>query len=107
LFGGFLDNDNDLIPEKGNGFFDGISLRVKLIYRLLLDRRVNLLIKILPVGALAYFIIPDILPGPIDDAMVIWIGGTLFVELCPPNIVQEHMDALRNVIDGEWRELDE
>jgi hypothetical protein len=30
----------------------------------------------------------------LDDAAVIWIGSTLFVELCPQDVVQEHMRAL-------------
>ena len=36
--------------------------------------------------------------------MVIWLGSYLFVELCPPQIVQEHMTALKQVVPGEWRD---
>jgi hypothetical protein len=36
-----------------------------------------------------------------------WLGGYLFIELCPNEIVQEHMDAMTQVIEGEWREIDE
>lgn len=109
LPGGTLDNEkNDqIVPQKKGGFFSEVSLRIKLILRLLRDRRVNPLLKILPIGTVFYFLIPDLLPGPLDDGLIMWLGGTLFVELCPPHVVQEHMDALTQVIDGEWREVDE
>jgi len=37
---------------------------------------------------------------------VIWLGTALFVELCPPEIVKEHRDALTSVIEGEWRDIE-
>ena len=92
-----------IVPSQDNSFFQGLTLRIKLIMRLLGDSRVNPLLKILPIGSLAYFIIPDIAPGPIDDAAIIWLATYLFVELCPPNVVQEHLDALnatRKVMDN-------
>jgi hypothetical protein len=89
------------------GLFDNITLHVKLISRLMGDPRVNPLLKLLPIGAMIYLIIPDTLIGPIDDAAIIWIGTSLFVELCPPEIVREHRDALASIVDGEWRIVDE
>jgi hypothetical protein len=68
------------------------------------DSRVSPLIKLLPVGTVVYFLFPDLLPGPIDDAAIMWLGAYLFVELCPPEVVQEHMDALRLVVPGELRD---
>jgi hypothetical protein len=85
----------EVIPQTQGGFFQGLTDRIKLIYRLMADRRVNPLLKLLPVGALVYWIIPDIAPGPIDDAFLLWLGTYLFVELCPPEIVQEHMEKIR------------
>lgn len=96
-----------VIPRKDGGFFDDLTLRVKLILRLLGDRRVNFFLKLLPVGALLYLVIPDIAPGPIDDALIVWLGGYLFIELCPPHIVQEHMEQLTSVIEGTFREVDD
>jgi hypothetical protein len=69
------------------------------------DRRVHPLVKLLPVGAVAYWLIPDLAPGPIDDALLMWLGAYLFVELCPPEVVREHMHALTSIIDGEWHEV--
>jgi hypothetical protein len=91
----------------GNGVFHDIALRVKLILRLMGDRRVNPLLKLLPLGTLAYLFFPDLVVGPLDDAAVLWLGTYLFVELCPAEIVQEHMRALTSVIDAEFREIDE
>jgi uncharacterized membrane protein YkvA (DUF1232 family) len=51
--------------------------------------------------------IPDVLPGPIDDAALLSLLSYVFVELCPKDVVQEHMDELTNVIEGEWREIEE
>jgi hypothetical protein len=80
-------------------FLNGITKRVKLIGRLLVDGRVSPLLKLLPVGALIYLVVPtDLMPLlPFDDAAVLWLGAYLFIEMCPQDIVQEHMRA----IDGE------
>jgi hypothetical protein len=80
---------------QSDGFFQGLSLRIRLILRLIGDPRVNPLLKLLPIGSLVYLVLPDIVIGPIDDAAVIWLATYLFVELCPPDIVQEHLDALK------------
>ena len=95
-------NRKIILPQNG-GFFQDLTLRLKLIMRLLGDGRVNPLLKLLPIGSLVYLIVPDIAPGPIDDAAVIWLATYLFVELCPPNVVQEHLDGLkatRKVMDS-------
>jgi hypothetical protein len=96
-------NDRKIVIAHSGGVFQELSLRIKLIIRLLGDKRVNLLYKMLPIGSLVYLVIPDIAPGPIDDAALIWLATHLFVELCPPDVVHEHLDALqatRIVMDG-------
>lgn len=92
---------------KKPGVIDGFTNYVKLVVRLLADRRVNLLLKLLPIGSLLYLFIPDLAPGPIDDALLIWLGTTLFVELCPEDVVNEHREALTSVVEGEWREVED
>jgi hypothetical protein len=91
----------------GSGFFRDVAIRIKLILRLMGDRRVNPLLKLLPLGTLVYLFFPDLVVGPLDDAAVIWLGTYLFVELCPAEIVEEHMRALTSVVDAEFREIDE
>ncbi|KPL82077.1 hypothetical protein SE15_13290 [Thermanaerothrix daxensis] len=99
--------------------FEGGNLitRARLILRLLRDRRVHPLIKLIPVLSLAYLFIPDLVIGPLDDAAVVWLGMAIFVELCPPEVVAEHWRALvegpapastpPEVIEGEFREIQE
>jgi hypothetical protein len=98
------ENSNRKITfSQGGSFFQDLGLRIKLIIRLMGDSRVSPLVKLLPIGSLLYFVVPDIAPGPIDDAAVIWLATYLFVELCPPDVVQEHMNALkatRKVMDN-------
>jgi uncharacterized membrane protein YkvA (DUF1232 family) len=84
------------------GFFQKIWLEVKLVFRLMKDKRVNPFAKLLPLAAFIYWIVPDLVPGPIDDALVMWFGFYLFIELCPPDVVAEHRQALLKVIPGEW-----
>jgi len=111
----------DLPKEANQGFFKEFINNIKLIVRLLKDDRVNFWLKFLPVGALIYLVFPmDILPiNPLDEALVVWLGGYLFIELCPQDIVQEHKQAIRQslfdekdvdesgeVIDGEFNRID-
>lgn len=89
---------------KGS-MLEDLTLRIKLILRLMADGRVSILLKALPVFSLIYLMFPDLLLGPVDDVAIIWLGAYLFVELCPPDVVQEHVDALRSVIPGDWRDV--
>jgi len=105
------------------GFLGEVGLRARLVFRLLGDRRVNLLLKAIPVAGVAYCLIPDLLIGPFDDATVLAGAAMLFTELCPSEVVNEHMRSLRgenvpppaaadpapnaeeDIIDGEYSEL--
>jgi hypothetical protein len=92
------------IKPYNGGFFSDISNHVKLVMRLMRDRRVNPLLKLIPIGTLAYFFIPDLIIGPLDDAAIIGLGLFVFVELCPPHVVAEHRAALAGTLSGEWRD---
>ncbi len=93
-----------LLP--GSSLINDLTHQVRLIARLMADSRVPFYLKALPVGSLLYLLFPDLAPGPIDDALIIWLGTYLFVELCPPEVVQEHRDALHGVVDTTWRDLE-
>lgn len=90
------------ITVTNPGFLKDLMLRIKLILRLMGDSRVNPIIKLLPIGTLIYLIMPLDLPGPFDDAAVLWLGNSLFVELCPPHVVQEHLTQLRQIPPVNW-----
>jgi uncharacterized membrane protein YkvA (DUF1232 family) len=101
-----------IITNQNSGFFQDLILQIKLIWRLIGDRRVNFLLKLLPIAAAIYVISPiDLIPGAVlpvigalDDAVVFWLGTSLFMALCPEDIVQEHTNALKNVVTGTWRD---
>ncbi len=95
-----------LVPRGSGGFVDELTMRVKLVLRLMADGRINPLLKLLPIASIIYLFVPDLAPGPVDDAAVIWLGAYLFVELCPADVVEEHLDELRSVVEGEWKEVD-
>jgi hypothetical protein len=97
-------NKNPKMSRPNGGVVNDILTRVKLVIRLMGDKRVSPLLKLIPIGSLAYFVIPDLVIGPIDDALIIWLATYLFVELAPADVVQEHMAHLNKVVPGEWQD---
>lgn len=113
--------ENRSLTQAKEGFFSELYQNMRLIIRLMGDSRVNFLLKLLPVGALIYWVVPfDFLPvNPLDDALVIWMGCAMFLELCPDDVVEEHQNALREnfkakdhaggsaheVIDGDYKDV--
>lgn len=108
---------NLMVPPSG-GFLRDFAVRLKLIARLMGDSRVNIFLKILPVATLAYLIWPidmvSMIPGlaALDDIAIVSLGNYLFVELCPPSVVQEHMKALTaapsspdEIVEGEVKDI--
>ncbi len=82
----------------------GQMRELKLLRRLLLDERVPLWQKAIPVAAALYLVspldlIPDFLPllGQLDDLAVLWGSLRLFRSLVPPALIEEHLAY----IDGE------
>jgi uncharacterized membrane protein YkvA (DUF1232 family) len=101
-----------IVPSQG-GMLRDIVKRLKLVARLMGDGRVSLFLKVLPLASLAYLFWPlDLAPavalpviGVLDDAAILWIGSTLFVELCPPNVVKEHQAELESNLDDDTGEI--
>lgn len=98
------DQDKRKIVTQPGGFFSGIADHLKLVIRLMGDRRVSPFLKLIPLGTAAYLFIPDLVIGPFDDAAIIGLGVYLFVELCPPDVVEEHRLALARTIPGQWHD---
>ncbi len=106
-------NKPGILRNPDRGPLQNLTLRVKLILRLIGDKRVNIFLKLLPIVALIYVVSPiDLIPGAVipvigalDDAAVLWLGATLFINLCPEEVVQEHMDALQKVVPGTCRDV--
>ena len=82
----------------------------RLILRLLGDRRVPVWPKLIIPATIAYILWPiDLLVDPmlglgqLDDVAVFLIGLKLFVELCPTDIVRQHLEELSSVVEGSYR----
>ena len=95
------------IPE--GSFFREVIQQIKLAYYLMLDPRVHPLVKLIPVFAAGYLllptdVIPDVIPvlGQMDDAVVLMLGLRLFFEFAPPSVVQEHLRRLAERVKGDW-----
>lgn len=92
-------------PDSG-GVLRDLAMRLKLIVRLMGDNRVNPLLKLLPVASLVYLFFPfdliSVVPGvsALDDVAIVSLGAYLFVEFCPPDVVQEHMKSLTSNMDS-------
>jgi uncharacterized membrane protein YkvA (DUF1232 family) len=74
---------------------------VRLHWRLLRDPRVSPWPKALLVAALGYVILPfDLIPdaipvlGEVDDLVILVAVARWFLELCPPEVIREHAEAI-------------
>ena len=84
--------------NKSGNILQDIMQNGQLAWRLYSDPRVSTVLKaLLPISALAYFIIPiDLLPdfipfvGQLDDLAIILLLVRLFVSLAPPDVVAEY-----------------
>jgi len=98
----------------------------RLVFRLILDRRVPIRTKLIPVVALVYLVSPfdivhDMIPalGRIDDLIAIVLGILLFLVAAPYDVVVEHIrggppgndggsgEPDGAVIDGQYRYVEE
>ena len=93
-----------IIPRKTDpGFVKNLIRQLQLILRLMGDKRVPFLLKLLPVGSLVYLVAPDLIPFVVDDALILGLGSYIFIELCPEDVVEEH----RRAIWGEGGQIQE
>ncbi|MEK7311550.1 MAG: YkvA family protein [Chloroflexota bacterium] len=90
-----------VIYDENLNFFRNLILQARLVWLLMRDPRVPLWLKVVPVSALAYVILPfdispDVIPilGQLDDIAALMIGFGVFINLAPAEIVEEHMQTL-------------
>jgi uncharacterized membrane protein YkvA (DUF1232 family) len=95
------------------GILAEIIKNIKLIWRLLNDGRVSPWLKMIIPATLVYLIFPiDVIPdfapglGQLDDVAVVLLGLKLFVEMCPKEVVRQHLDELASVA-SPWRVVEE
>lgn len=83
---------------RGLRFLKNLPNFVRLYWRLLGDRRVSLWPKALLLLSFLYVLspidlIPDVIPfiGEVDDLVLLIVACRLFIYLCPPEAVREHV----------------
>ena len=100
------DNKKSLAVVKSDpGFWINILRQIRLIFRLIGDSRVNFFAKLLPIGSLIYFFLPEPIPV-VDDVILMTIGTYIFFELCPEDVVEEHRAALWGESGGPQKSKD-
>ncbi len=95
------------IPQ-GSVFREMVQ-QAKLAYSLMRDLRVPLLLKFIPVAAVAYLFMPlDVVPdflvgfGQLDDVAIVMLGLRLFFEFAPPGVMHEHLQRLAQAASFNW-----
>ena len=100
-------SSQSIIPSQG-GILAELSLRVKLVFRLIADPRVSPWAKLVPIAGLIYWISPfDLIMGipgldAVDDVAILYFAQYMFVELCPPEVVREiskQLTSNNNIVD--------
>ncbi len=95
-------NKRKNLPDRSGGLWMQIVEPVRLSWALLLDNRVSILLKLIPVAAFAFLISPldlavILIPviGQLADIAVVLLAIILFNELAPADVVDEHLMRLR------------
>jgi len=89
--------------------------QLQFIMKLLRDKRVHPLVKVLPFLSLIYLVYPDMIPGPFDDAVVITLFFKFFLMLIPSDVMSDlkyeqdlqvkNNNDEGNIVEGEfWEE---
>jgi hypothetical protein len=90
-----------LDPLRLRGLLFYLPQFVKVFYRLMNDRRVAITTKLVPFLGLLLLISPPILEldaipvlGELDWVIIGYLALRLFVWLCPPEVVREHVQRV-------------
>src|SRR5689334_15710786 len=93
--------DKNETPARGLGFFGQLIQQFRLSWALFLDSRVPWVLKLIPLGAIAYVIspldlIPDVIPilGQLDDLGILMTALRMFNTLAPADVVAVHTNRL-------------
>jgi len=85
-------------PATIGKFIGYLPQFIRLFYRLMRDARVSVLTKLVPLLGVLILLSPplfelDLIPfvGELDAIVVIGLTLKLFIWLCPPDVVREHV----------------
>lgn len=114
-----VNEDTALTPnEKPSGFFGELWQKARLVYKLFLDPEVPIYLKVLPVAAIVYLLLPfdflpDVIPGigQLDDITILIVGAKMFIDMAPHEVVERHLQGMRvhgdNISAGDEQTVDE
>lgn len=90
-----------LSPARVGGMVTHLPKFIRVFYRLMKDERVSILAKAVPFVILLLMFSPpaielDFIPiiGEVDWLLAAYIALKLFVWLCPPDVVREHVGQI-------------
>lgn len=98
--------------DENMGLLRSMMNQLRLVGRLMNDRRVSGWLKLLPLGSVAYMIspfdpwIPFPVVGQVDDLAVMFFGLKFFIDMCPPEVVDEHMRAISGTPPADFEVVD-
>jgi hypothetical protein len=72
-----------------------LGIDLKLVLKLIGDKRVSWILKLLPIASFLYMILPDLMPGPLDDIAMIGVLNLIFIQLSPEKVVKETLERLQ------------
>ena len=87
-----------LNPLRVRGILAYFPQFIRVFWRLMHDRRVSFLAKLTPIIGVMLLVTPpalelDLVPiiGELDWMLVIYLSLKLFIWMCPPDVVREHV----------------
>ena len=91
-------------PQVKVGLITELARTARLVWRLLRDHRIATATKLIIPGLVGAYLLmpidllPDVVPlvGQIDDVMLLALGAKLFIDMCPPDVVDQHRADLRS-----------
>ena len=93
--------------QKQTGLTRSLWQHARLVWRMFRSGDVPLVLKLLPIAAVAYIIspldfVPDAIPalGQLDDIGILLLGLKLFIDMSPQAVVDSIMDGIR-LDDGD------
>ncbi|MGC9399023.1 MAG: YkvA family protein [Anaerolineae bacterium] len=91
------------------GWLKDFFRQFQLAWRLILDPRVSLFAKFIPLLTVVYLLSPwDFVPdvalglGQLDDLAMLLVGLRLFIDVCPPSVVEEVRALLQDGGEESW-----
>lgn len=114
------DDRKPVVTPEPFGVLGQIVQTLRLVWRLMQDPRVPVFPKLIVPAAIIYVLSPiDLLPdfilglGQVDDIAIFLFSIKFFIEMSPPDVVEEHRraltvshtrsdDAQENVVEGSY-----